>query len=54
MRVQDIIKEHMVKQKVKVKLSLCLINWAQSHEDMRGSGGGGVGPHILKVGTRWR
>jgi hypothetical protein len=35
----------------KVKLSLCF-NWKSCHEDVLGNGG--VAPHILDLGSRWR
>jgi hypothetical protein len=39
--------------KIKVKLSLCLTNWALRHEDLRGTGC--IDPRFLDVGTscRW-
>jgi hypothetical protein len=40
-----------VKVKVKVKLSLCLTK----HHDMKAYwGSGGIAPHLLDLGTRWR
>jgi hypothetical protein len=38
--------------KVKVKLSLCLTNWALYHEGIWGSGC--IDPHIIDLGTSWR
>jgi hypothetical protein len=37
---------------VKVKLSLCLTNWALRHEGVWGSGC--IDPHFLDLGTSWR
>jgi hypothetical protein len=36
----------------KVKLSLCLTNWALRHEDVWGSGY--INPYFLDLGTSWR
>jgi hypothetical protein len=42
-------KYKQVKEKKKVKLSLCLTNQALRHEDVWGSGH--IDPHILDLGT---
>jgi hypothetical protein len=38
--------------KKKVKLSLCLTNYALHHEDVRG-GSGCIDPHFRDLGTSW-
>jgi hypothetical protein len=38
---------------IKVKLSLCLTNWALHHEGIWG-GSGCIGPHFPGLGTSWR
>jgi hypothetical protein len=41
-----------VSNKVKIKLSLCVFDWAPHHEGVLGSGG--IASRILDLGTGWR